>query len=87
LRRSGCKNKSNLPNVEAQQKAKGQTLKTKATHFVRAIKNRNRLMPHRPPKERNEKIELVEIAAGNGGKCLTKNFINRKLPNQNLLER
>jgi hypothetical protein len=39
----------------------GILLKTKATHFVRAVKNSNGLKPNRPPKKLSEKLKRLQL--------------------------
>jgi hypothetical protein len=80
LEQSACRNKSNLPNVEAQQKRKGQTFKNKSNSLCQSRADLQLLKATPSTKKRNEKREPQLFFASNSGICLTKNFMKRKLP-------
>ena len=45
------KKRKHCNQIEAPTKTKGaEFINTKPTHYVEAIRNRNKLKPHRPPK-------------------------------------
>jgi hypothetical protein len=66
---------------EAPTKTKGaELIITKATHYVQAIRNRNKLKPHRPPKSETKKLERIACCQQQRNDLPTKIFMKRKLP-------
>ena len=54
------KKRKHCNQTEAPTKTKGaEFINTKATHYVQAISNRNKLKPHRPPKAKRKKPERI----------------------------
>jgi hypothetical protein len=53
--------------TEAPTKTKGaEFINTKASHYVQAIENRNKLKPHRPPNEKRKNLNGLLIANSSG---------------------
>ena len=61
------KKRKHCNQTEAPTKTKGaEFINTKATHYVQAIQNRNKLKPHRPPKAKRKNLN-GSLFANNSG--------------------
>jgi hypothetical protein len=55
----------------------GRVETTKTSHFVQAVRNRNKLKPHRPPKEKRKNLNGL-LVANNSGTIYQRKFFETK---------